>query len=320
MISLNFLNPLNKEEEKRKFFFDVNYNPQFRYPEKIGLTDLEKKYGIVSNEFLPHAQRILDMVIKKHGTESAYLAEVEGRLMTKDEITLSVQEYLKKNNIESKVKLRFVPNMVSPCSMEGNTLNVRLPIASRLIRFDGTLNHEIGTHYFRRLNEEKQVWYQKHEQFDFQSHLETEEGLAVLHSHLFLEQKHVWFAALYYVTVYQASQKSFSELFAFLRPYVDNRDRRWNIAMRAKRGVSDTSVPGAMAKDQVYVRGMMKVLHWLEIHDYDPSVLYLGKIAIEDLERARTLVSGYSPVLPSFLNDREVYKKAIKDIKKQNML
>lgn len=320
MSLLSSLNPLNKEEEKRKFFFDAHYNPQFKYVERIEQRELEKKYGNVSDEFLTQAQRVVDAVIRKYGTESAYLLDAEGKLMTKEEVTTSVQAYTKANGIESSVKLKFVANMVSPCSMEGNTLNVRFPIASRLARFDGTLNHEIGTHYFRRLNEEKQVWYQKHDQFDLRPSLETEEGLAVLHSHLFLDQKYVWFAALYYIAVYQANQMSFSDLFAFLKKYIDNRDRRWNIALRAKRGMSDTSVPGAMAKDQVYIRGMIKVLHWLEIHDYDPSVLYFGKIAIEDSERARTLVSEYSPVLPSFLNDREVYKKAIKDIKKQNML
>src|SRR5258708_961452 len=321
MISISMLNPINKEEEKKKFFFDIQYNPQFHYAHKFEREELDAKYGMVSNEFLVESERILSTVIKKWKTETAFLADAEGSLMTKDQVTKQALEYFQKNGIESKVKIKFVSGQVSPGSMTGDTLNIRLPVAARSLRFEGTLNHEVGTHYFRRINEEQQPWYEKREAFDLSFPLETEEGLAVLHSHLHLEHKNMWFAALYYVALYYANQMTFSALYEHLKQYIDDRDRRWNITLRAKRGMTDTSLPGAIGKDQIYIRGVMKVIAWLEENEYDPTVLYFGKVALEDVERVKAISPNFVPVLPAFLKEgKDQYKKWIQAIKKQNEL
>jgi len=44
------------------------------------------------------------------------------------------------------------------------------------------MDHEIGTHLIRTLNETKQVWYKKRDKFNLKPFLETEEGLATLHT------------------------------------------------------------------------------------------------------------------------------------------
>lgn len=315
------INPINKQEEKRKFFFDTQYNPQFAYPERIVRQELEEKFGSISDEFLPQAQSILDTVIKEWGSESAYLLEAEGETMSKEQVQAQTKEYIRINNLEGKVQIRFVTDQVSPGSMIGNTISFRLPIGARSLRLEGTLNHEIGTHYFRRINEEQQPWAGNREKYDLVAYQETEEGLATLHSHLFLKTKYMWFAALYYVAVYQSNQMTFVQLYDFLKKYIDDRDRRWNITLRAKRGITDTSIPGAIAKDQVYLRGVVRVLRWLERHDYDPTSLYYGKIDAEDVERVMVISPKFVPVLPVFLNEgKEQYEKWIKDIRKQNML
>lgn len=321
MILLQDLSPINKEKEKEKFFFDANYNPQFVYAQRIREEDLQR-FGAVSDEYLKQATNIVDTVIKKWGTESAFLAQAEGELLSKEQVANITRDYIQKNGLEGKVKIRFVEGQVSPCSMSGDVISFRLPIAQRALRLEGTLNHEIGTHYFRRINEEKQPWVHEHPKFGLHPHIETEEGLAALHSLLLLEHKNAWFDALYYVAVYNANQMSFSELYQYLKKYIDDRNRRWNITLRAKRGISDTSKPGAIAKDQVYLRGMVQVLQWLEKNDYNPAPLYYGKIAIEDLDLVGKINPNYSPIIPTFLNIEmyEAYASAVKDLKKQNAL
>lgn len=313
------LNPTNKAEEKRRFFFDVQYNPQFTYEKPIPSDELSK-YGEVSAEYLKTARAILDAVIAKWKSEAAFLEEVEGQAVTKEQFTTTVRQYLKKYNMEQQVRISFSTNFVSPTSMQGNEMRVRLPISHREKRILGTLDHEIGTHYFRRLNEDKQPWASKREAFGFGSYLETEEGLAILHAHLSLPSPMLWFSALFYYAVYQASRMSFAELFADLRQYVNDKERRWNMCVRAKRGMTDTSQPGAIAKDQVYLRGTIKVLAWLREHEYDPRPLYWGKISLDDVEKAQRLQPDFQPILPDFLQDLKSYEKQVKRIEKENFL
>jgi len=317
--ALQRLNPINKMEEKRRFFFDVQYNPQFVYEKPISSAEFHK-YGEVSAEYLKIGRSILDAVIGKWKTEVAFLEEVEGQPLSKEQFAVTVREYLKKYGMDQQVKITYSPNFVSPTSMQGNEMRVRLPISHRAKRILGTLDHEIGTHYFRRLNEDKQPWAGKREAFGLSPYLETEEGLAILHAHLSLPTPMLWFSALFYYAVYQASKLSFAELFADLRQYVTDKERRWNMCVRAKRGMTDTSQPGAIAKDQVYLRGTIKVLAWLREHEYDPRPLYWGKIALEDVEKAQRINPTFQPLVPEFLQDLKHYAKQVKKIEKENFL
>ena len=53
--------------------------------------------------------------------------------------------------------------------------------------------------------------------------------------------------------------------------------------MRSKRGLVDTSEPGGLYKDQVYLEGAIKILR--ERKSIDFVALYTGKISVEDLKR-----------------------------------
>ncbi len=320
---VQLINPLNKEQEKTKFLFDPLYNPQFMYDPQLSTMDVEK-FGVVSNKYIKQATHILKTVMAKYGGESSFLDEVEGGLLTREQIAERTQKYLELNGIDQQVRVRFSAQAVSQASMKGNVLMFRLPAAQREKRIEGTLHHEIGTHYFRTVNNEHQPWKGHLHEFGFHPHYETEEGIAVLHSHLELQNPYLWFAALYYVLVYEANRLSFSQLNQFLKTYVDDKDRRWNMCVRVKRGIKDTSVSGAFSKDQIYFRGVMHMLEWLEQHDYDPRPLYIGKIATQDLEKA---VAQSNPTwtvrLPAFLQTPEqlhVYKEEIKRIRKENGL
>lgn len=314
------LNPSNRNSEKKKFLFDPLYNPQFEYDEPIDEMQL-RKYGEISHEHFDQAKYIIDTVVERWGVESKYMEEIEGKTLTKDELVKIIREYLKANKLEGRVKIQFIPNAVSLASMLGDTLNIRTPITHRHKRVIGMLHHEIGTHFFRRINEEQQPWFKEREKFDLQYPLVTEEGLAALHAHCFLEEPYLWFPALYYYLVCQADHMTFAELNEDLKKYVDDRERRWNMCLRVKRGIPDTSKHGAFAKDQSYLLGANTVVKWLSEHDYDARPLYIGKIAIEDLQRVELISHGYKPALPLFLQGNiEEYKTKLQETIRANHL
>lgn len=76
---------------------------------------------------------------------------------------------------------------------------------------------------------------------------------------------------------------SFVEMYNDLIPLIDNPKRRWKFVLRIKRGMTDTSLPGGLYKDQVYLEGAVNILR--ERHSIDFRSLYAGKISLDDLKR-----------------------------------
>ncbi|HSW89570.1 MAG TPA: tyrosine/phenylalanine carboxypeptidase domain-containing protein [Patescibacteria group bacterium] len=320
MTLIQKINPINKEAEKKKFFFDPNYNPQFIYPEPITKEEL-LHYGPIEDTYLAKAEHILNTVLKKYGTETKYLEETGGKTLTRPEVEKQIQDYLVKNGLEKLVQVHFSSNIISRTLVDKHDLYLRLPINYRENAFVGVLDHEIGTHIIRRINDERQPWLHNREKYNLGDYVETEEGMASLHANLHLEKPYMWFSALYYYATYKSKQLTFSELFFDLKKYSDDRERRWKICLRAKRGISDTSVPNALAKDQVYLRGMIHMLEWLEKNNYDPRPLYVGKLAVEDIDKIKDQ-SRHDILLPQFLQEDALkeYKSLVIGIKKQNSL
>jgi len=91
--------------------------------------------------------------------------------------------------------------------------------------------------------------------------------------------------ALNYYACYKASEMSFVELFRDMARYVDNPRKRWKYVLRMKRGIGDTSMPGGLYKDQVYLEGAVKLLK--NRRDINFKLLHCGKINIEDLKRPK---------------------------------
>lgn len=109
-----------------------------------------------------------------------------------------------------------------------------------------SLTSATGTHYLRGVNNARQPWHSAEGrlQYGLKPANPTEEGLASLHSVLFRKQPFLWRAALLYYTIYRASHMSFRQLFQDLARYVQDSDVRWEYCVRAKRGQTDTSLPG----------------------------------------------------------------------------
>jgi hypothetical protein len=88
-----------------------------------------------------------------------------------------------------------------------------------------------------------------------------------------------------------------------------------------KRGLYDTSEPGGFTKSIVYLEGMTEVWQYLKKSNFDVEGLYYGKIAAEDVNKAREMNPDFKPQLPHFYTqDRQAYEKQIRSIAKINHL
>lgn len=312
------INPLNKEEEKKKFFFDPLYNPQFIYAEQVFPEELHV-YMPVSDEYLPMAEKILSFITKQFGSHEKYLEAIREPLLSREEIESLIAEYLAQENLTKSITVKYSDSAIARTSTASNVLTVRLPAEYSKHSLLGMLNHEVGTHHIRSLNDRKQIWRNKRDKFHLHPYLLTEEGLAVLHAQLARSDTMLRRQALHYVAVLFANTHSFSELNEYLKPYVPDREIRWTFCLRAKRGIKDTSQPGAFTKDQTYFVGAVQVFLWLKKHGFDPRTLYVGKIAIEDADTLSTISNKEEIILPSFIaKHSERYKEKVMKIGKDN--
>ncbi len=141
--------------------------------------------------------------------------------------------------------------------------------------------HEIETHVYRFENGSQQVYGMF--AYGFPDYLETEEGLAINNELKAgcLSQEDLKKYALRFLLADRCLTSGFYDMFAFCLPYKNNNfDEAFNMVLRFKRGLEDTSVAGGTIKDLVYYRGYKNVSTLDE-----PTIqrLYHGKIGIEHL-------------------------------------
>jgi hypothetical protein len=314
--------PLNLEEEKRFFFANFNYNPQFRYEaseEKIQRA--LNRYEIPADKYVAHSKRVLENVLKKYGSYEGY-RNAGGECI--DELTCRevCQAYLSALNLED-VSIVFDDALVARASVTTPRSNPTLNLRKSGLRqhwIGGMLNHEIGTHYLRDLNEDLQPWRKRRDKFRMEDKNPTEEGLAALHTVLEIPGHDLWRPAVLYYSTWFAATHSFAELFAELGKYVQDPDERWDYCVRAKRGLANTSEPGGLAKDQVYMHGAIELLELRR--NFDFSLLYVGKVSHRDA--FRLAAEGLSRLdriqLPHFMSDRDRYYSLLDEIVADNNL
>ena len=200
------------------------------------------------------------------------------------------------------VAVNYIDSAASPTSMNGDRLNIRVPCLYRAWRTEGTLAHEIGTHYTRRTNDVLQPWHgkKKRKKYQLSGFLETEEGLATLNNVLHESREehlrpYIWQGALHYYCCCRAFELPFSELYRELGKYVDDPDRRWRQCVRVYRGTRDTSETGpgtCMCKDQVYLAGSVAILAARHDPACDFNLLFAGRLALEDVMQRGAMLRG----------------------------
>ncbi|XP_073486616.1 putative tyrosine carboxypeptidase MATCAP2 isoform X1 [Aquarana catesbeiana] len=321
---LNAIKPTNVDKEKIKFFKAAfTYNPQFEYANPA-LPNVLARHSHASDRFLKQAVNIMKKALKKYGSYEKFEQATGGSLLPKSRIWLQVRKYMEKEGCLGEIVVHLTEDLLSRASMtvvNGRpTLTINISTA-REQWLEGMLRHEIGTHYFRGMNNNQQPWNNVNgrKKYGLKPVNPTEEGLASIHSVLFRKDPFLWRAALLYYTVYQASHMSFSELFQDVGQFVKDPNTRWDYCVRAKRGCTDTSQPGCFSKDQVYLDGILRILRHRETIDFH-LLTAMGKVSYEDVDRLKDLAVLHSPRIPQFLQDRSRYMEYLEKIMEVNEL
>jgi hypothetical protein len=320
MLKLNELVPVNLLAEKEKFFAnDTDYNPQFKYQTTIKQSDLSF-YGEARWHHCRLAKKIIKQAQKEKLFQKNQLVKEKLESATVSEI---INNYLANYSLDKKYQVIFDENLTSrfAVNFKDNVIKVRLPISFSEQKLSNTLDHEIGTHVLRQENYEKQIWYRRKKHYGFSNYLRTEEGLAVIHQYLNSDQQLIFKTALSYLGAQVAQKKDFKTVYAFFYQYVQDSQKSWFYALKNKRGLTDTSLPGGLNKSLVYLEGFEQVLKYLRSHQYNPSPLYYGKLAIQDLQKAQEMNPNYQPLLPKFYLDNPLaYRDKVKAIAKRNFI
>ncbi len=304
--------PTNLNEEKEKFFLDNSYNPQFVYEKEI---DQEKLYaqGKPNKKYLELAKHILEKTYFGRNEKDLYM--MEGKFVDQSYVDRAAKTFLQMHQLNKKYNVSWSSSYLTRASINRDTLKLRLPAEFRKEGLIGMLYHEIGTHALRNFNYQKQIWYKRKNKYGFSDYLKTEEGLATLHSNMPHSYKSAFVSAGRYFAVHKAQELSFAETWKQIGKYIQDYETRWSVTVREKRGLTDTSKPGGFTKDLVYFEGMVEVWKWLKNNNFDITDLYYGKVAKEDVEKAKKLNPNFYPKLPSFFTlSKDNYAKEINEI------
>ncbi|KAK5855491.1 hypothetical protein PBY51_005589 [Eleginops maclovinus] len=318
------IKPSNVEKEKAKFFkSDFNYNPQFEYSNPVCPLVLAR-HSNASDRFLTQAVHIMELALQRYGSYEKFEQATGGNLLTKSRVCHTVKKYMEKEGCVGEIVVQVTDDLLSRASMtvvnSRPTLTINI-CSAREHWLEGMLRHEIGTHYFRGLNNLQQPWssLSARRKLNLRPLNPTEEGLASLHSVLFRKDPTLWRAALLYFTVYQASSMSFCQLFHSLGRFLQDPNTRWDYCVRAKRGQTDTKQPGCFSKDQVYLDGILKILRFRDKIDF-PLLMALGKVSFEDVERLKASAQMENVRIPHFMQDQSRYCEQLLKIMEANEL
>ncbi|CAH2301541.1 Hypothetical predicted protein [Pelobates cultripes] len=318
------MKPLNLKKEKDTFFkSNFMYNPQFQY-NKTAVPSASAQHSHASNRFLQVAINIIQNTLKKYNNYENYEQATGGNLLPAKQIYQEVHKYMETEGCQGEIAVNLTEDVISQASMgtvkRQPTMTINVSMA-REKWLQGTLRHEIGTHYFRTVNNNKQPWNNSkgREKYGLEPANPTEEGLATIHSLLYHPDPDLCRVALLYYTIYKASSMSFSELFEHLKIFVRDPEARWYYCVRAKRGLTDTSQPGCCNKDQVYLEGVLQILRRRHTIDFK-LLMAMGKVSYEDINRLKKTAVLSKPRLPQFLKDRNQYMMRLEKIMQVNEL
>lgn len=308
------LKPTNLEEAREAFFASgFTEAPRFiyAYPEEL-VSQLFEENSNVCFEMLGDAKRILQRVVDEYGDGEQYMKRLNGdEKISAEQLRDIVQKYLQEHNVEDKTDVRIVEGMLSVASVAKSgsddryVVNLGAKPCSKA-QVQGICDHEVGTHLLRMMNDDNQIWHGCRKRYKLANPWTTEEGFATLNTYQSLPAKLLYPQALNYWAVCRGAQAGFVELFRDIQTHVGDPNKCWTMCCRIKRGMVDTSLPGAFYLDQAYFKGAVEILRHLDEVDF--GRLYGGQIALQDLDRVYFLIRKEVVRLPRFLNSAEKLK------------
>ncbi|XP_042778050.1 uncharacterized protein KIAA0895 homolog isoform X3 [Panthera tigris] len=179
---LTAIKPTNLEKEKLRFFkSDYTYNPQFEYANP-SLPSVLAKHSNASDRFLKQSINIMELTLQKYGSYEKFEQATGGSLLSKTRIWSHVRKYMMKEGCMGEIVVHLTEDLLSRASMTVvngcPTLTINVSTA-REHWLEGMLRHEIGTHYFRGINNLQQPWnsWTGRKKHELKPNNPTEEGL-----------------------------------------------------------------------------------------------------------------------------------------------
>ena len=209
-----------------------------------------------------------------------------------------LQTHAESSNLPWRVKLR--KNMSSKAGLDSRFKYLLVKSGEQFAPEEvaSLTVHEIETHIFRKENGLLQhLPYLFGE--GFAGPPTTEEGLAFYNETLSEhDPRRMLLVSARTMAAHLARRRSFYEVFCRLVKLGLPLPYAWNVTLRVKRGISDTSQPGAFTKDHHYLKGYLDVKKYIE-DGGDARLLYAGKLNIAN---AKSLVEfGVETREPKYL-------------------
>jgi alpha-L-glutamate ligase-like protein len=334
---LSRIKPINFNEELNKYKADNSYNPQFLYKSyaelllasyqainelktddtPLGIIFEKKKLELLNylkvieylgtSSITKHAKKIFPHP-KKNEVENAkmYFNNIKyyqqlrtNKYLNAKEVADKFREVLSKYKL-SNWSIEISKNIVADCSVnKSNKIFIKESGKFQEHRVKKLIAHEIETHILTAENGKKQP-YQIF-QNGTANYLETQEGLAIYNQELALHiYPHNFFSANTFLNCHIALNNSFSDAVEKLRRRGIERNLAITAVAKTKRGLSDTSEKGGIAKQLIYHRGALKIDKFVKSGG-NLEDLYIGKISVDDIETFKGIKSLNKPsILPNW--------------------
>lgn len=349
---LKYVKPVNLIEERERARQDLQYNPLFEYsPEPTDLSEIESRLTQLAiddsllgllfkkkrRELLQritlirnrgHARRFTDASCALFGQPTSVLLtsaqevmqtraacalpETEASWLTTAEVQQRFEEVLKRYDLDAW-KVVIKENTLARCTVGGHTITLRAGTMFPPSDVLGLIAHEVETHVLTAENGEHQPFTMF--RTGFAQYLDTQEGLAIYNQNRMLPEHHEkrLDAVRSLLGVAYALEHSFAETRAYLEHQLGySSEKALTKAVDTKRGIGDTREPGAFTKGIVYYRGLRAIEHFVE-NGGAIQRLYIGKIALEDLDIIEGIVGVKKPVvLPHFLREEGKKRKKVR--------
>lgn len=328
---LYHLRPVNLDSERERFLKGKTENPQFLYPDlqfdpyalREQLDKLEIDDSVFGRVFQRKRMEILEKIdLLEHRATDHFkdksvvlfgdvtedvlgdaieVLENKPDHMKEEKNSLSAEQVAKQfevffnANDLSHWKVKIKKEMVSDCvAGKKGSVFVREDAKFSKNRLKMLIAHEVEAHIYTAENGKAQP-YQIFQR-GTGGYLMTQEGLAIYNQERAvpeLTDKHFWNAALV-VAIHMAQKGSFRDVFDAMKKLGYADERAFKFALKAKRGLEDTSKPGAFTKDLLYFRGKQMIEDFVE-NGGDLRRLYIGKIDLPSLSEIESLAFLVAP-------------------------
>jgi alpha-L-glutamate ligase-like protein/uncharacterized protein (TIGR02421 family) len=331
---LKYLKPTNLLQEIALLEEHPGHNPQFLYPtlpdglsslaEKLqGLTPDDSPLGVLLNKKRRELLLRVDILRVRgdahrftvasqaiFGSPSAVLMqaaqdamdrqafappEPEQSLLDAEEVQAMFLTVLGQYGLHNwHVSIR--PNVVADCTVGGTAITLRKGARFSRVHVDALIAHEIETHALTAENGSHQPWELLRR--GCAGYLDTQEGLAIYSQNRVLPEGHEkrYGPARSALAVAYALRHSFSQTRAYLLSLGYPPSKALTKTIDVKRGLRDTAEPGAFTKGLCYLRGL-RAVEQFAAHGNDVRTLFLGKVALEDLQSIQQIPGIQLPLL-----------------------